>query len=89
MEKRIVKIGVIGLGGRIDGFLKWGFVEVCEDFEVIAVTDIDQEQVKEKIKESPRVYRRDARIYADADEMLEKVCSLEQDRIFTLRWLLK
>lgn len=70
-SQKFLKIGVIGLGGRIDGFLKWCFVDEVEDFAVTAITDINIEQTQNRIKESPKVYDQSARIYTDADEMLD------------------
>lgn len=72
MNQKFLKIGVIGLGGRMDGFLKWAFVKEVENFAVVAVTDINYEKTMERFKESPNVYASDARYYTDPDEMLDK-----------------
>lgn len=79
MSEKFLKIGVIGLGGRIDGFLKWCFVDEVEDFKVTAVTDINRKTTEQRIKESPNVYDAETRIYEDADKMLD---SEELDGVF-------
>lgn len=67
----MIKFGVIGLGGRIDGLLKWVMAEECDGFLVTAITDVNEEQTRKRILESPNVYAPEAAIYSDADEMLD------------------
>ncbi len=70
MQQKFLKLGVIGLGGRIDGFLKWCFVDEVEDFAIVAIADPNKEITTARIKESPNVYDQNARIYDNADDML-------------------
>lgn len=67
----MLRYGVIGLGGRIDGMLSWNLMEGYGEFKVTAVADPNTEGTKKKIEALPNIYDQNARIYENADDMLE------------------
>ena len=64
----MLRIGVIGFGGRIRSMIVL-LRAFKEDFKVVAVADPRTEEVKAELEEDKHT---DARLYADADEMLER-----------------
>ncbi len=66
----MIRLGVIGYGGRIQGFIKQ-----IEKFnmgaEVVAITDIRNEQIKQELKEKGEQPEK-VNFYKDADRMLDK-----------------
>ena len=70
MEKK--KIGIIGFGLRMGNVIQREF-KFFPEFDVIAITDINQEPVKERIKKELHTLDLDKiHFYTDAVEMLEK-----------------
>lgn len=70
MEK-ILKIGIIGIGGRIRYMINVESAELKGTFKVTAIADPDTEKAKSIAKEDEGYYADDVAIYSDADEMLD------------------
>lgn len=65
----MLKVGIIGFGGRVQGFMK----ELCSygETKITAIADIDPEGVKKRALESKFTGYEDYKFYSDAEEMLK------------------
>ena len=67
----MIKLGVIGLGLRIQGMIPI-FCEYSDEFCVAAIADPAYDKVKEEVEKASCGYDKDVRFYDNADEMLAK-----------------
>ncbi len=65
----MLKVGVIGFGGRVRNFM----AELCsfDEIKITAITDIDPDGVKKRALESKFTGYEDYKFYYDAEEMLQ------------------
>jgi len=66
------KLGVIGLGTRMHRVIGNTLYQTDADAKVVAITDINNEKIKEAIDFRPEMYTEDVRIYTDVDKMLSE-----------------
>ncbi len=66
----MIKIGVIGYGGRIQGVIDL-MMRLNAGTEIVAITDVRNEEIKAKMQEAGKDPSKIA-FYTDADEMLDK-----------------
>ena len=63
----MIRLGVIGYGGRIRGVLRV-MEQMSAGTEVVAITDVRNDEIKQQMEASGK----DVALYDDADEMLDK-----------------
>lgn len=66
------RIGVVGLGKRMKKVLGDILFEASNDVKIVAITDVNDEKIKEAIDYCPDLYAKDVKIYADVDKMLSE-----------------
>jgi predicted dehydrogenase len=62
-----MKLGIIGLGGRISGMIQ-AFKEACPELKVVAVLDPNEAKARERLPESDRA---GAKFYGTVKELIE------------------